>query len=116
MLVQREAAIGYRMMRKEAGGLAEPCGSAPAMSDSGGGTAFILPVSPHSFTENYIPTGIDKYNKKIMVVSIKDPDLFRVNNKFAHDRYTKRLGCNPLVKRCGTNPALRVSCSTYHDE
>jgi hypothetical protein len=37
MLVQREAAIGYRMMRKEAGGLAEPCGSAPAMSDSGGG-------------------------------------------------------------------------------
>jgi hypothetical protein len=44
MLVQREAAIGYRMMRKEAGGLAEPCGSAPAMSDSGGGTGFILRV------------------------------------------------------------------------
>jgi hypothetical protein len=44
MLVQREAAIGYRMMRKEAGGLAEPCGSAPATSDSGGGTGFILPV------------------------------------------------------------------------
>jgi hypothetical protein len=27
-----------------------------------------------------------EYNKKIMVASIKDPDLFRVNNKFAHDR------------------------------
>jgi hypothetical protein len=51
-----------------------------------------------------------------MIASIKDPDLFRGNNKFAHDRYTKRLGSNPLVKRCGTNPAFRVSCSIYHDE
>jgi hypothetical protein len=51
-----------------------------------------------------------------MVASIKDPDLFWVKNKFAYDRYTKRLGSNPLVKRCGTNPALRVSYSTCHDE
>jgi serine protease inhibitor len=51
-----------------------------------------------------------------MVASIKDPDLFRANNKFAYDIYTKRLGNNPLVKRRGTNPTLRVSCSTYHDE
>jgi hypothetical protein len=71
---------------------------------------------PHSFSADWIPTGIDEYNKKIMLASIKDPDLFRVKNKFAHDRYTKRLGSNPLVKRCGTNLALRVSCSTYHDE
>jgi hypothetical protein len=49
---------------------------------------------------------MNKYNKKIMIVTIRDPDLFRVKNYFAHDRYTKRLGINPLVKRCGTNPAL----------
>jgi hypothetical protein len=73
-------------------------------------------LRPHSFPPDWTPTGIDEYNKKIMVASIKDPDLFRVKNKFAHDRYTKRLGINPLVKRCGTNPALRVSCSIYHDE
>jgi hypothetical protein len=72
-------------------------------------------MRPHSFPADLIPTGIDEYNKKIMVASIKDPDLFRFNNKFVHDRYIKRLGSNPLVKRCGTNPALRVSCSTYHD-
>jgi hypothetical protein len=72
-------------------------------------------LRPHSFPADLIPTGIDEYNKKIMVDSIKDPDLFRVNNKFAHDRYIKRLGSNPLVERCGTNPALRVSYSTYHD-
>jgi hypothetical protein len=54
-----------------------------------------------------IPIGMDKYNKKIVIVTIRDPDLFRVENEFSHDRYTKRLGINPLVKRCGTNPALR---------
>jgi hypothetical protein len=27
-----------------------------------------------------IPNGIDKYNKKIMIVTIRDPDLFRVEN------------------------------------
>jgi hypothetical protein len=43
---------------------------------------------------------MDKYNNKIMIVTIRDPDLFRVE-------YIKRLGINPLVKRCGTNPALR---------
>jgi hypothetical protein len=44
------------------------------------------------------PTGINEYSKKI-IDSIKDLDLFRVKNKFAHDRYTKTLGINPLVKR-----------------
>jgi hypothetical protein len=27
-----------------------------------------------------IPIGIDKYNKKIMIIIIRDPDLFRVEN------------------------------------
>jgi hypothetical protein len=27
-----------------------------------------------------IPIGMDKYNKKIMIVIIRDPDLFRVEN------------------------------------
>jgi hypothetical protein len=27
-----------------------------------------------------IPIGMDKYNKKIMIVTIRDPDLFRVKN------------------------------------
>jgi hypothetical protein len=27
-----------------------------------------------------IPNGIDKYNKKIMIVTVRDPDLFRVEN------------------------------------
>jgi hypothetical protein len=27
-----------------------------------------------------IPIGMKKYNKKIMIVTIKDPDLFRVEN------------------------------------
>jgi hypothetical protein len=47
---------------------------------------------PAKVSVDWIPTGIDEYNKKIMVANIKDPDLFRVKNKFAHDRYTKRLG------------------------
>jgi hypothetical protein len=53
------------------------------------------------------PVGIDKYNKKIMIATIRDPDLFRVGNQFTHDMDFKRLGINPLVKRCGINPALR---------
>jgi hypothetical protein len=52
------------------------------------------------------PAGIDKYNKKIMIAAIRDPDLFRVGNQFTHDMDIKRLGINPLVKRCGINPAL----------
>jgi hypothetical protein len=52
------------------------------------------------------PAGIDKYNKKIMIDAIRDPDLFRVGNQFTHDMDIKRLGINPLVKRCGINPAL----------
>jgi phage baseplate assembly protein gpV len=36
----------------------------------------------------------------------KDSDLFRVGNQFTHDMDVKRLGINPLVKRCGINPAL----------
>jgi hypothetical protein len=39
-----------------------------------------------------IPTRIDKCNKKIVISTIRDPDLFRVKNKFTHDRCTKRLG------------------------
>jgi hypothetical protein len=27
-----------------------------------------------------IPIRVDKYNKKIMIVTIRDPDLFRVEN------------------------------------
>jgi hypothetical protein len=27
-----------------------------------------------------IPIGMDKYKKKIMIVTIRDPDLFRVEN------------------------------------
>jgi hypothetical protein len=27
-----------------------------------------------------IPIGMDKYDKKIMMVTIRDPDLFRVEN------------------------------------
>jgi hypothetical protein len=52
------------------------------------------------------PTGIDKYNKKIMTAAIRDPDLFRVGNQFTHDMDIKRLRINPLVKSCGINTAL----------
>jgi hypothetical protein len=38
---------------------------------------------------------------------MRDPDLFRIKNELIHDMCTKRLGINPLVKRCGFNPALR---------
>jgi hypothetical protein len=27
-----------------------------------------------------IPIGMDKYNNKIMIITIRDPDLFRVEN------------------------------------
>jgi hypothetical protein len=52
------------------------------------------------------PARIDKYNKKIMIATIRDPDLFWVGNQFTHDIDIKRLRINPLVKRCGINPAL----------
>jgi hypothetical protein len=52
------------------------------------------------------PAGIDKYNKKIMIAAIRDPDLFRVRNQITHDMDIKSLGINPLAKRCGINPAL----------
>jgi hypothetical protein len=42
-----------------------------------------------------------------MINTIRDPDLFRVENQFTHDRHTMRLGINPLVKRCGINLTLR---------
>jgi hypothetical protein len=41
-----------------------------------------------------------------MISTIRDPDLFRVGNQFTHDMDIRRLGINPLVKRCGINPAL----------
>jgi hypothetical protein len=52
------------------------------------------------------PVGVDKYNKKIIIVTIRDSDLFRVGNQFTHDMDIKRLGINPLVKMCGISPAL----------
>jgi hypothetical protein len=52
------------------------------------------------------PAGVDKYNKKIIIVTIRDSDLFRVGNQFTHDMDIKRFGINPLVKRCVINPAL----------
>jgi hypothetical protein len=42
-----------------------------------------------------------------MIAIIRDLDLFRIENLFTQDMYTKRLRINPLVKRYGTNPALR---------
>jgi hypothetical protein len=60
-----------------------------------------------SFPRDWIhPAGIDKYNKEIMIVVIRDPDLFRVGNQFTYDMDIKRLRINPLVKRYGINPAL----------
>jgi hypothetical protein len=41
-----------------------------------------------------------------MIAAISDPDLFRVGSQFTHDMTIKRLGTNPLIKRCGINPAL----------
>jgi hypothetical protein len=41
-----------------------------------------------------------------MIATIRDPDLFLVGNQFTHDMNIKRLGMNPLVKRCGINAAL----------
>jgi hypothetical protein len=41
-----------------------------------------------------------------MVAVIRDPDLFRVGNHFTHGMDIKRLGINPLVKRCGINLTL----------
>jgi hypothetical protein len=41
-----------------------------------------------------------------MIAITRDTDLFQVGNHFTHDMDTKRLGINPLVKRCGINPPL----------
>jgi hypothetical protein len=38
-----------------------------------------MPQASFVFTGS-IPIGMDKYNKKIMIVTIRDPDLFRVEN------------------------------------
>jgi hypothetical protein len=35
---------------------------------------------PHPFPPDWILIGIDKYNKKIMITTIRDPDLFRIKN------------------------------------
>jgi hypothetical protein len=43
---------------------------------------------------------------KSMIATIRNLDLFRIRNQFTHDIDTKILGINPLVKRCGFNPAL----------
>jgi hypothetical protein len=36
--------------------------------------------SPSFVSTGSIPIRMDKYNKKIMIVTIRDPDLFRVEN------------------------------------
>jgi hypothetical protein len=41
--------------------------------------AKLLPCASFVFTGS-IPIRMDKYNKKIMIVTIRDPDLFRVEN------------------------------------
>jgi hypothetical protein len=43
-----------------------------------------------------------------MIATIRHPDLFWVGNQFTYiyAMDIKRLGINPLVKRCGINPAL----------
>jgi hypothetical protein len=35
---------------------------------------------PNSFLPDYIPTGIDRYNKKIMIGTTRDPVLFWIRN------------------------------------
>jgi hypothetical protein len=63
------------------------------------------PLGPHSLPPDLIPIGIDKCNKKIMIATTE----IRIysESKINLLRYTKRLEINPLVKRCGINPALR---------
>jgi hypothetical protein len=34
-------------------------------------------LRPHSFPPDWIPTGIDKYNNKMMIATIRNPDLFQ---------------------------------------
>jgi hypothetical protein len=36
----------------------------------------------------------------------KNHDSYYKGSEFTHDMNIKRLGINPLVKRCGINPAL----------
>jgi hypothetical protein len=38
------------------------------------------PIKAPFVSTGSIPIGMDKYNKKIMIVTIRDPDLFRVEN------------------------------------
>jgi hypothetical protein len=65
-----------------------------------------MPLRASSFPWDWIRPELIKYNKKIMIAVIRDPDLFRVGNQFTRVMNIKRLGINPLVKRCGINPAL----------
>jgi hypothetical protein len=37
-------------------------------------------TEPSFVSTGSIPIGMDKYNKKMMIVTIRDPDLFRVEN------------------------------------
>jgi hypothetical protein len=39
-----------------------------------------MPTKASFVSTGSIPIGMDKYNKKIMVVTIRYPDLFRVEN------------------------------------
>jgi hypothetical protein len=39
-----------------------------------------LPRKASFVSTGSIPIGMDKYNKKVMIVTIRDPDLFRVEN------------------------------------
>jgi hypothetical protein len=38
------------------------------------------PSEQDAFPSDWIPTEIDKYNKKIMIVTTRDMDLLRVEN------------------------------------
>jgi hypothetical protein len=38
------------------------------------------PLKASFVSTGLIPIGMNKYNKKIMIVTIRDPDLFRVEN------------------------------------
>jgi hypothetical protein len=41
-----------------------------------------------------------------MIAAIRNPDLFGVGNQFTHDMDVRSFGINPLLMRCGINPAL----------
>jgi hypothetical protein len=65
----------------------------------------IFPLRASSFPRDWIRSELINITRNHDSY-YKDSDLFRVGNQFTHDMDVKRLGINPLVKRCGINPAL----------